>query len=169
MKSYSRNAISVILFVGSMSYSNLSAAKPSFSIGSGYPYFGNVELAGGDNQNRYFLQAKVSLAETGYTLGWDHSVSDDNKQSLGVVIGSVGIKDNTDNCSEQSSNGDNPFCSLADILDDEDVRGVGLTYGYHFNGLNQSGFRVRLTLGYGESAQTHHKNTVGGVALQYQF
>ena len=164
--------------VSLLSFTPISSNATDFnmSIGGGYPFFfvPEVSVTTKDNEQRWYLNYKASL-DHGISAGFEHSVSDNNKHAIGVVLGAIGLQDDPRQCeSDEKDNLTSSFakifgCALAESFDEEVVNGLGISYSYNFNGLSNSGVQIRAELGYGEGRNSGEKNTRGGLIISYQF
>ena len=158
------------------------SADVSYSIGAGIPFFlvPEISLASSDGSQRWYANYKLSL-DDGFSIGFEQSVSDNNKHAIGLLIGALGIQDDDRPCHADKKS-DNDLadgvidviaCSVVDVLnevlDEETVNGLGVSYSYNFSGLNQAGMRIRMELGYGEGTNSNEKNASGGINFSYQF
>jgi len=141
----------------------------NFSIGGGYPYFviPEVSLSANEGTQRWYANYKLGL-DDGFSLGFEHALTADKKHALGIVVGALGVQENSDEC-EDDSIGSVIGCSFSDIFDDETTNGLGVSYSYLFSGLNESGWRVRFELGYGEGSVSEEKRADGGLSVSYEF
>ena len=166
----------ILLLVLSLGSGSAFANDVSFSIGGGYPYLvlPEVSLSADNNSQRWYANYKIGL-DDGFSVGFEHAVSDNNKHALGVLVGAIGARDTDQPC--ESTNTDdiaselgNIFgCALGQIFDDETTNGIGLTYSYNFNGLNNSGFRLILDAGYGKASDSNEKRADGAIRISYEF
>lgn len=153
-----------------------------FSVGSGYPYFGSLELSlpADDGKQRWFANYKMGL-DDGFSLGFEQGYGNGLNHAFGGLVGAVGVYKGDDNCRvKDTSDGDlvefisDSFaqsfgCALSAAFDDETLNGVGVSYSYYFNGLNNSGWRLRLEAGYGKASDSGEKRGTGGMIVSYQF
>jgi hypothetical protein len=148
-----------------------------FSIGGGYPFFvvPEVSFASSAGDQRWFANYKIGL-DDGFSVGFDQGVGADNKHVIGGVIGALGTRDDKRPCGNGDSVedigsviGNAIGCAFSKAFDEETTNGIGLSYSYHFNGLNNVGMRIRFELGYGEAADSNEKRADGGVIISYQF
>jgi hypothetical protein len=163
------------LLVGSTPLMN-QAEEVSFSIGGGYPFFvvPEVSLASNEGEQRWFANYKMGL-DDGFSIGFEQGI-DDNKHAVGVVAGALGVQDNNRSCSNNdldenigSEVGNQIGCAIAKAFNDKTTNGVGLSYSYNFNGLNNVGMRIRVEFGYGKASDSNEKRTDGGITISYQF
>ena len=138
-----------------------------FSLGGGYPFIviPEVSMANKDKTQRWHANYKAGL-DDGFSLGLEQSMSHNNKHSIGIVVGAVGIRKESDRCVGQGINLD---CILFDIFDEETINGLGLAYGYYFNRLNSTGWSIKVETGYGEGKESHEKHTSASLRISYQF
>ena len=149
----------------------VKANEIDFSIGSGYPFLlvAEVSVAAGDRQQRWYGNYKLGL-DDGFSLGFEQGLGTDKKHAIGLLVGALGVSD-PDSC----SNEDDEFsvvslgCIIEEIYDDETTNGVGVSYSYNFNGLNNQGARIRFELGYGEGVDSGEERSNGGVNYSFQF
>lgn len=150
---------------------SVSANDVSFSIGGGYPYFviPEVSLSTNAGTQRWYANYKIGF-DDGFSVGFEHALTTDKKHALGLVIGALGVQEDDDECGgTEDSLGNIIGCGFIEIFDDETTNGLGLSYSYLFSGLNESGWRVRFDLGYGEGSYSNEKRADGGVSVSYQF
>ena len=148
-----------------------NANDVNFSIGGGYPYFviPEVSLSANEGTQRWYANYKLGL-DDGFSIGFEHALTADKKHALGLVVGALGVQDDEAECgSTEDSLGTIIGCGFVEIFDDETTNGVGLSYSYLFSGLNESGWRARFELGYGEGSDSDEKRMDGGVSISYQF
>jgi len=145
----------------------------SFSMGTGFPYFGSAEvsMAAGGGDQRWFGHYKVGIDDDGFALGFEQALDNEKKHALGVMFGAIGLKNNDSDChsGDEEPNIGALGCFLGAAFDWETVNGVGASYGYYFNGLNEAGWRVRLEAGYGKGSETDINYTSGNMIVSYQF
>jgi hypothetical protein len=135
-----------------------SAEEISVGLGAGTSYSGlgaNVAYVS-ETDMKYASAGCVSYSSNsgstcGAGIGWiktDLFNSDSNKHGLGAYLGIVGVE-------------------KAFYREDEAVYGVGLGYHYFFNGINDSGFNLGVTVVAGDTAD----DDKFGLVLQagYQF
>ncbi|RZG00592.1 hypothetical protein EXT48_18365 [Pseudoalteromonas sp. CO348] len=146
------------------------ANSVDFSVGTGYPFFGQVELAfpQTDSNSRWYGNYLIGL-DDGFSIGYEKAVSDNNKHAIGVVLGALGARDAGPACEDDDDVTCGIFEPIFDLFDDETTNGAGLSYSYHFSGINQSGWSVKLVAGYGESGESHKKRADGSFIVSYQF
>jgi len=152
------------------------ATAVDFTLGGGIPFLvvPEVSLASEDEKQRWFINYKMGL-DDGFSFGVEHGLGLDNKHAVGVLVGALGVKNNDDVCKDEKSDdiaenlGNAISCGLLIIFSEETTNGLGLSYSYNFNGLNQSGMRLRFELGYGEGSTSHEKRIDGGFVISYQF
>jgi hypothetical protein len=161
------------------------ANEINFSIGGGYPFFvvPEVSLSSDDNQQRWYANYKMGL-DDGFSIGFEQAIDNTNKHAIGILAGAIGAREdktpcpNTDKENNTDTTPDDVFveaigsaigCSLGKIFDEETTNGLALSYSYNFNGLNNSGMRLRVELGYGEGHHSKEKRVDGGIALSYHF
>lgn len=150
----------------------------SFSLSSGAPFFLNPEVSYSSkhSETRYYGNLKLGL-DNGASLGFETSISESNQHALGAFIGSIGVHDGEDDCLDEQDDpnslgeglGQIIGCSLVDVFDWERVDGVGVTYSYNFNTLNQSSWFVRLEAGYGKGAESDRDLSSGALLIGYRF
>ena len=139
--------------------------------GSGYPFLliAEASIATGDRQQRWFGNYKIGF-DDGFSLGFEQGLGAENKHAIGLFVGALGVSD-PDSC----SNEDDEFavvslgCIIEEIYDDETTNGVGVSYSYNFNGLNNRGARIRFELGYGEGVDSGEERSDGGIIVSFQF
>ena len=142
-----------------------------FTVGSGYPFLLIIEgsIATSERQQRWFGNYKSGF-DDGFSLGFEQGLGIENKHAIGLFVGALGVSD-PDSC----SNEDDEFsvaslsCVIDEIYDDETTNGVGVSYSYYFNGLNNQGARIRFELGYGEGADSGDERSDGGIITSFQF
>jgi hypothetical protein len=145
----------------------VQAEDVDFSFGGGYPFIvvSEISIASEEKAQRWHANYKVGL-DDGFTLGVEQSFSHNDKHSIGVIVGALGIKKENHRCQEQGSNLD---CILSDIFDEETTVGLGLTYGYYFNRINATGWFLKVEAGYGEGKESDEKHADASVRISYQF
>ncbi|GAA0299917.1 hypothetical protein GCM10009128_18630 [Psychrosphaera haliotis] len=179
---FNKNLLTLALF-SSLSYTAQAKQNDwNFTLGSGYPYFAtvgtNYEL---DDSSNIFVNYKIGL-DDGFSIGYEKALENPN-HSVGGYIGAVGIKDNKcENIDTTANNNNDDFgtiigvafsdalgCALSAVFGDETTQGAALFYGYSFNGLNQSGWKLRFEAGYGENK--NREDNVGHLnfSARYQF
>lgn len=158
------------------------AQEVSFSIGGGLPFLltPEVSYASPASGSRWYANYKMGL-DDGFSAGYEKALDRDNKHALGIVVGAFAVRDDDRPCEVADNNEDNLAsqigfeigsalgCALSKAFDDETINGIGLTYSYQFNGLNEAGWRVRFELGHGEGARSKENSTSGGFIASYQF
>ena len=154
------------------------SADINYSIGGGIPFFlvPEISLSSNDISQRWYANYKLSL-DDGFSVGFEQSISDNNKHAIGLLVGALGIQDDDRPCSVNNESDNNLAndainifaCSVGGLFDEETVNGVGGSYSYNFNGINQAGMRIRIELGYGEGSNSSEKNASGGLTFSYQF
>lgn len=168
--------IKILLLALSIASYSSAANEVSFSIGGGYPYLviPEVSLSANDDTQRWYANYKLGL-DDGFSAGFEQAVSDNKKHAFGALVGAIGARGTDQEC-ESSTNDDiatdfaNTLgCAIGGIFDEETTNGVGLTYSYNFNGLNNSGFRLELDIGYGKASDSNEKRADGGISLSYEF
>lgn len=153
-----------------------------FSVGTGYPYVGSLELSlpANEGKQRWFANYKMGL-DDGFSLGFEQGYGNELNHALGGLVGAVGIYKGDDNCTAtNTNNGDlvesitesfaqSLGCALSAAFNDETLNGVGLSYSYYVNGINKSGWRFKLEAGYGKASNSGDKLGTGGLIVSYQF
>lgn len=168
-----------ILSLALIACSPLSAKDGmSFNLSSGAPFFltPEVSYASKHSQTRYYGNLKLGL-DDGASLGFETVISESNKHAVGAFIGTIGVHDGEDDCLDEQDDpnslgeglGQIIGCSLVDVFDWERVDGIGLTYSYNFNELNQSSWFVRLEAGYGKGAESDRDLSSGALLIGYRF
>lgn len=158
------------LILGLLSFS-APANNSDFTFGSGYPYLfvAEVSVASNENQQRWFANYKLGF-DDGFSLGVEHGLGEEKKHAIGLFVGALGVSD-ADSCEVNND----PFgavtlgCAFVEIFDDETTNGVGLSYTFNFNGLNNPGGRIRLEYGYGEGVDSGKERSDGNLTYSYQF
>ncbi|GEK09640.1 hypothetical protein [Pseudoalteromonas peptidolytica] len=148
-----------------------SLANPvEFSVGTGYPFFGQLEVSvpQAQNQSKWYGSYRIGL-DDGLLLGYERAVSANNKHAVGVVAGALGARDVGPACEEDDDVVCGIFEPIINLFDDETTNGVGLSYSYYFSSINQRGWHVKFIAGYGESSDSNKKRADGSVAISYQF
>jgi hypothetical protein len=161
--------IPISLILSTISFTSHANDDYHFSLGTGVPFLLTAELStySQDNQKRYYANAKGSFA-AGAALGFEASVSENNKHAMGAFIGTVGISDGED-CPVTNSFSNDFACAIAHIFDWETVNGLGVTYSYNFNTLQKRGWKLRFEAGYGKGHKSKENSMAGNVYLGYQF
>ncbi|NKC21504.1 hypothetical protein [Pseudoalteromonas galatheae] len=146
------------------------ANSVDFSVGTGYPFFGQVELSlpQTDSNSRWYGNYLIGL-DDGFSIGYERAVSDNNKHAVGLVLGALGARDAGPTCEDDDDITCGIFEPIIDLFDEETTNGAGLSYSYHFSGINQSGWSIKLVGGYGESSDYHKKRVDGSLIVSYQF
>jgi len=166
MKLFHLNLL-LILVLGVSFSTNASDVK--FSVGTGYPFVGILEVsvpAMNDDQ-RLFANFKAGL-DYGFSVGFEQQLPG-NHQTMGFTLGAIGSRDAT-NCSDTTDTGTGEFiCTLFEPLDSETTNGLGINYSYYFSGVHNSGFKIRIEGGYGQSSRANVNRFDGGIILSYQF
>ncbi|PCK31374.1 hypothetical protein [Pseudoalteromonas piscicida] len=146
------------------------ASSVDFSLGTGYPFLGQVELSVPqvDTNSRWFGNYVIGLGD-GFAIGYEKAVSDNNKHALGLIAGAIGARDAGPVCEDQDDTGCEILEPFFDLFDSETTYGLGLSYSYYSSGINQTGWRVKLVAGYGESQEYNDKRVDGGLTISYQF
>lgn len=143
----------------------------AFSIGSGFPYVLSAEAAYVTNsgKRRWYGNYKASI-DSGFSLGMENSMSENNKHALGFFLGAVGLKKGKAPCDNEEV--DNlivaALCGVADAYEWDSLRGLGVTYSYSFNTLSRNGWKLGTGLGYGKS-NSEVKGFTGQLNFSYQF
>ena len=149
----------------------VKANEVDFSLGTGYPFLliAEASIATGDRQQRWFGNYKIGL-DDGFSLGFEQGLGDQNRHALGLFVGALGVSD-PDSCSSDDEEPGliNLGCIIEEIYDDETTNGLGVSYSYHFNGLNNRGARIRFELGYGEGVDSGEERSEGGISYLFQF
>ncbi|USE71187.1 MULTISPECIES: hypothetical protein [Pseudoalteromonas] len=145
------------------------ANSVDFSAGTGYPFFGQIELSlpQADSNSRWYGNYLLGL-DDGFSVGYEKAVSENNKHALGVVLGALGARDAGPVCKEEGTVCD-IFEPLIDLFDSETTNGIGVSYSYYFTSINQPGWRVKLVAGYGESDRHNVERADGSLIFSYQF
>ena len=149
----------------------VEAQEFDFTVSAGYPYFVVLEpsINLSDGQSRVYGQYKIGL-DDGFALGYEQTFGDSNHHAMGVLVGAVGIDSDNESCdANNDAISDILVCPFIELFDDETVNGVGLSYSYYFDGMDQDGWRLRIELGYGEANDSGIKSGTGGVTLGYKF
>lgn len=166
----------LLLALPLMSFSTL-AADVNFSIGAGMPYFliPEVSMPTDDKTQRLYANYKIGL-DDGFSVGFEKAVSDNRKHSFGALLGALGVRDTNVPCESTSNQSSSIFidvdalgCALDQIFDDKTVNGLGITYGYSFNGLNSRGFRLVIGVGYGKRNDIDKNGAAGSISLNFEF
>lgn len=158
------------------------AKAVDLSIGGGYPFFviPEMSIATDDAQRRWFANYKMGL-DDGFSIGVEQGLDEKNTHAVGMMIGALGVRDDKRPCPAQNNNsGDvleeigNTFahtlgCAIGEAFDDKSTDGIGVSYSYNFNGLNNAGMRIRVELGYGKASGSDEKRADGGIVFSYQF
>lgn len=152
------------------------ASAVDFSIGGGWPFLvvPEVSIASDDTTQRGYINYKMGL-DDGFALGFEQGLDQENHHAIGAFVGALGVQDKNTACPEEQSDdlveslGSVFGCSLLIIFDEETTNGLGLSYSYNANGLNNAGLRIRFELGYGEGSSSHEKRVDGGFVISYQF
>jgi len=159
------------LFVANSAHANDNDF--SFTLGTGFPYVGSAEvsMAAGEGKQRWFGHYKVGPDDDGFAVGFEQALDSDNNHAVGVMYGALGLKNDDSDC---PSDTDLSFsgalgCALSAAFDWETVNGLGVSYSYYFNGLNEAGWRVRLEAGKGKGRNTDKSYTSGNMIVSYQF
>ena len=159
---------------------NQQAEAVDFSAGIGYPFFlvPEVSITGSSGNHRLYANYKLGL-DDGFALGIEQAIDNAGHNAVGVFAGAVGIYDDGEkdcnSADEQNASdvADAVGCAIASAMveafDDEAINGIGVSYSYNSNGLNNTGWRVRLELGYGKSDNSKEKSSGGAVVVSYQF
>jgi len=171
---FNKNILSVSMFFLGLVANNAYSAD--FTLGVGAPFFvvPEVSIASEDEKKRWFVNYKMGL-DDGFSLGYEQGIDSDSNHALGAFIGALGVQDKNSACPNEKSGdlaenlGSAIGCTLLIVFDEETTNGLGLSYSYNFNGLNQSGMRLRFELGYGEGSISHEKRVDGGFVVSYQF
>ena len=155
-----------VLMLGTLSIAP-AAAELDFSIAGGYPFVlvPEVSWSTKDRSQRWHVNYKAGL-DDGISVGFEQSLSADNRHRFGVVVGAIGIKNEENPCAEQQGV---LACVLANIFDEETINGVGVTYSFYLDELAHSGWHVKLEGGYGEGSKSDTKNTGASIRIGYQF
>ncbi len=136
-----------------------------FSLGGGYPFYLTPEISYGTNENNYRWYANYKKGDLdGVSIGVERGYGAGNKHALGMLIGTIGLKDSN---SYKIISANDGIVQVNNVNDK--TQGVGLSYSYNFNGLNNTGLRVRFVIGYGEGEKSNDKAVDGGVNISYQF
>ncbi len=141
-----------------------------FSIGGGYPFLlvPEVSFVIGEGEQRLFVNQKVGLVDEGFSLGFEQSIGSSDKNTVGVLIGALGIQKDNRPC-EVDDFGELFGCIIGEVFDFETTVGIGASYSHSFSGINKRGWRVRFELGYGEGSNSNEKRVDGGIIISYQF
>lgn len=154
------------------------ATDVGFSIGTGYPYFGSLELSlpADKGQQRWFANYKMGF-DDGFSLGFEQSYGKGLNHAFGGLVGAVGVyKDGgcDDSPTSNTDSSSDAFrktlaCGIGTIFDDHTLNGLGVSYSYYVNGINQSGWRFKFEAGYGKASTINEKRATGGFIASYQF
>jgi len=172
-------------FIGAaliLAANNAHATGIDFTLATGFPFVAVVEgsMPSDNNNRRWFANYKVGL-DDGFSVGVEQVVGQGNTHAVGVVVGALGMHSNKRDCQQSSeTSGDlttdlvdgvlgQVFCAIGNAFSDETTNGLGLSYSYHFNGLNNAGWRIRLEGGYGKGSRSDKKRGDGSVMISYQF
>lgn len=164
----SKNLIALVSLVAVLPKITL-ANDVVYSIGTGFPYLLSAEIAYITNagKRRWYGSYKTGT-DSGSSFGMESSVTKDNKHSLGVFWGAVGLKKGESCKPEEESTLTEVLCTLADTFNWESLDGPGITYSYRSNTMSQRGYKIGIGLGYGES-RNDVKGVTGQVSFSYQF
>ncbi|PCI61848.1 MAG: hypothetical protein COB35_05285 [Gammaproteobacteria bacterium] len=154
---------------------NAQAGDIKYSFGTGYPFYGVAEVsfpAFNDDQ-RFFVNYKIGgydtiAAEDAFSAGFEQLLDGKNNQTVGFTIGAIGVRDGT-KCDQDTGAGDVFRCEFGKLFSSEVTNGAALNYSYYFNGVHNSGTKIRFELGYGQSSKTNTNRVDGSVILSYQF
>ncbi|ATD09916.1 MULTISPECIES: hypothetical protein [Pseudoalteromonas] len=146
------------------------ANSVDFSAGTGYPFFGQIELSlpQADSNSRWYGNYLIGL-DDGFSVGYEKAVSDNNKHAIGVVLGALGARDAGPVCEDDDNITCGIFEPIIDLFDSETTNGIGVSYSYYFTSINQPGWRVKLVAGYGESDRHNVDRADGSLIFSYQF
>lgn len=144
-----------------------AAADFQFSIGAGYPFFivPEVSLLTQDNRQKWTINYKAGL-DDGFSLAYERSVTDNNRHTIGLVAGTIGIIDDDNVCNELETA---IACIIASAFDEQSVDGVAASYSYYFNDMSSQGAYIKMEAGWGESRDTDESETVASIRIGYQF
>jgi len=158
------------------SQANATDNDVSFTLGTGFPYLGNLEVSmpAFEGNQRWFANYKVGV-DDGFSLGFEHALDDDKHHAIGVMYGALGVINDDSDCPDsEKDNGESFFgvvigCALAAAFDWETVNGVGLSYSYNVNGLNNIGWRFRIEGGSGKGIESKKTSSSASFIASYQF
>ena len=149
-----------------------SVAENEWSVGllTGVPFYLTPEVSYQSqvSEVRYYANLKLGL-DSGGAVGFETPFSANKKHALGAFIGSVGIRDDDNDCPDDDDVIAALACSLGNIFDYERVDGIGVSYSYNFNKLNNRGWYTRFELGYGKGEESNRNLTSGSFFIGYQF
>ena len=161
----------LILFI-TFHHSISKAEGFNFSLGFGYPYLLVPEVSFHTEKSdiRWFANYKLGLGGSAASLGFEKPLSQDKKHSVGILIGGIGQSDDETPCELLYQE----LCELSGAgfswdFDLENTNGVAAIYTYNADGLNNSGWRYSLMIGYGEGQDSGESKTDGSVNISYQF
>jgi|TARA_B110000090_G_C13313201_1_gene420465 hypothetical protein len=167
---FNKLSLAIILFI-TFHHSISKAEGFDFSLGTGYPYLlvPEVSIKPEKSEIRWFANFKLGFGGPAISLGIEKPISENKKHSVGFLIGGIGQSDDKTPC-KQIYEGQ---CLLAGgfsfDFDLENTNGVAAMYTYNSDGLNNSGWRYSIILGYGEGEDSGDSKTDGSVNISYQF
>ncbi|NRA72694.1 MAG: hypothetical protein HRU24_16930 [Gammaproteobacteria bacterium] len=155
-----------------------SANNIDFTLGSGLPYVAIVEasVASNNNTQRWFGNYKIGL-DDGFSIGVEQAFGQGDNHAAGLIIGAFGVQTDPRPCEKSSESTDSLTNALTNALgcvislgfSEESTEGVALSYSYHFSGINQKGWKIRLEAGYGKGSRSGEKRGDGSFIVAYQF
>jgi hypothetical protein len=167
---FKKVTLAIVLFI-TFHHSISQAEGFSFSLGTGYPYLLVPEVSFNPEKSeiRWFANFKLGLGGEAISLGIEKTFSEDNRHSIGFLIGGIGQSDDETPCTQIYEG----QCLLAGGLsfdfDLENTNGFAAMYTYNSEGLNNSGWRYSIIFGYGEGENSGESKAGGSVNISYQF
>jgi len=166
---FKKIALTLIFFI-TFHHSISKAEGFSFSLGAGYPYLlvPEVSINPEKSEIRWFANYKLGLGGPALSLGFEKPFSEDKRHSVGFLIGGIGQSDDETPCELLYQE----LCALSGLawdFDLENTNGVAVMYTYNADGLNNSGWRYSVIIGYGEGQDSGESKADGSVNISYQF
>lgn len=162
----------MLCLVSGLLLSSSVAAKSSWSAGllTGVPFYLTPEVSyqATNSDTRYYGSIKLGF-DSGAAIGFERPFSANKKHAFGAFVGTLGIRDGDDDCTHDGDIIDALACSIANVFDYERVDGIGLSYSYNFNQLNESGWYTRFEIGHGKGEESERNLTSGSFFIGYQF
>ncbi|MFT6529309.1 MAG: hypothetical protein ACJAZB_000952 [Psychrosphaera sp.] len=168
-KKYMRITLLLLL---TLFQNQVSAKDFDLSLGFGTPYFLLTEVSTVISDDyRAYVNFKMGL-DNGVSIGLEKAVINDS-HLIGLFAGSVGTQ--APDCYENETYTDFDG-ALSDVVKcafgviaQKTLNGVGVSYSYANNGINNSGFIIKFDLGTGTNSYTDGYQSSAGIALMYSF
>lgn len=161
-----------LLLLLTLFQNQVSAKDFDLSLGFGAPYFLVTEISTVISDDyRAYINYKMGL-DNGVSIGLEKAVIN-NSHLIGLFAGAVGTK--APDCNQNDTYtdfddviGDVVKCAFG-VITQKTLNGVGVSYSYANNGINNSGFIIKFDVGTGTNSYTDSYQSTAGIALMYSF